>query len=186
MITHTGMTCPSRFYGEDGLDEWRPGAERWKTPLGRWLEQQWHHGFIGQRIKALKEWTLQRHRRVSGALGPFHVTGRMTIWLRLHLALPSLYASGGTYWPSVVAEPPRTCSYCGSAHYEDVMDLIQLGWVISPARGKAYINPPGHTPGPIPPVKLYMAHLSRDQVEEMNALLSSQRAREGKLTARTA
>lgn len=49
-------------------------------------------------------------------------------------------------WPEVLGEYPRSCSFCGSVHPEDAIDLIKnRGWEIEPSTKsyKWYINPPG-------------------------------------------
>lgn len=41
---------------------------------------------------------------------------------------------------------PRTCSFCGSLHPDDVIELLEDGWELDPTtkRYKYYLNPPGH------------------------------------------
>lgn len=94
-------------------------------------------------------------------------------------------------WESSWPEPPITCSFCGSARWEDVERLLKEGWEIEVAKSyKAYLNPPGYSeymynlraikykkPGkfntPTPPVKVYMQHLNREQVDALNDILSN-------------
>jgi hypothetical protein len=89
--------------------------------------------------------------------------------------------------------PPRTCDYCGSVHPEDALRLLSEGWEQEFAKSyKAYLHPPGYKtrleaflasirdknrePGegvpsvwePIPPVKLYMQHCTKEQVGQFN------------------
>lgn len=91
--------------------------------------------------------------------------------------------------------PPRCCSFCGSIHPDDAMRLLEEGWEEELAKSyKAYLNPPGSSskhqaflasvrdpkrePGegvpsiwsPTPPVKLYVGHLSSDQLARLNEI----------------
>lgn len=75
-------------------------------------------------------------------------------------------------WPEGFPQP-RTCSYCGSAHPEDLMELVKLGWVceMSTKPYKSYWNPPKGQIGAIPPVKLYNNHVNQEWAEKVNAAL---------------
>ena len=101
-------------------------------------------------------------------------------------------------------DPPRTCSYCGSAHPEDTLRLLTLGWDNEKATGKnykGYLHVPGflvainaahrrvadgedvlvayrHLPKePTPPIKFYTPHFSASQLVELNALVRSAKKR---------
>lgn len=82
---------------------------------------------------------------------------------------------------------PRTCSFCGSLHPDDAMRLLREGWAEEKATGKdykAYLSPPADTEalrrgltrgGPDKPLsaplpKLYVHHLSKEQILELNAI----------------
>jgi len=109
--------------------------------------------------------------------------GRQTLFRGLH--------NDEWLWPGDV---PRTCSYCGSIHPVDALRLVSEGWEVE-GTGKSYkryLNPPGYRNvlqdyfdakcsgekrwknaypwSPVPPVKLYVDHLTRDQVERLNAI----------------
>jgi len=101
---------------------------------------------------------------------------------------------------------PRTCSFCGGAHPEDVFKLIEEGWELDKTDKcyKAYLMPPGTAQAvqatlrairaskggalddsripsvwsPVPPVKIYTMHFNKDQVDQLNQLLAKQRASE--------
>mgnify|MGYP001610676543 FL=1 len=107
--------------------------------------------------------------------------------------------SGGTCWPdetlpALAWRKPRTCSYCGSVHPEDAIALLLAGWEVG-ATGKSYkryLHPPGyanaverlighqdalstdrfkwHGPhSPVPPVKLYVMHMTQAQIDQFNS-----------------
>ena len=74
---------------------------------------------------------------------------------------------------------PRTCSYCGGIHPEDAIMLFENGWEVESTGKdyKRYLNPPGYYNHgmresgfwhPRPPVKLYVAHFSQDQIDRFN------------------
>lgn len=104
-------------------------------------------------------------------------------------------------WPEAF-QKPRSCSYCGSVHPDDVIALIEQGWEFDPSTKsyKSYWNPPGHAAhtedvlanldnldkigepqhvSPVPPVKLYHNHLSPDQLANINSLLLIRNAKKG-------
>jgi hypothetical protein len=90
---------------------------------------------------------------------------------------------------------PRTCSYCGGAHPDDVVALVKAGWEVESTTKyyKRYLHPPGwrehlrrtlaviragllegesHQSSPIspvPPVKVYVMHFSQEQIDAFNA-----------------
>jgi len=83
-------------------------------------------------------------------------------------------------WP-VGFEHPRTCSYCGGAHPEDILALMKLGWEVQPTEKnyKRYLHPPGYaarlrddTNSPVPPLKFYTWHLTLAQIDRYNAILT--------------
>lgn len=80
---------------------------------------------------------------------------------------------------------PRRCSFCGSLHPDDAMRLLREGWVEEKATGKqykAYFYPPAKVSAmragltgeseydshPKPPAKLYVYHLNKEQIAELN------------------
>lgn len=87
-------------------------------------------------------------------------------------------------------EAPRTCSYCGSAHPEDVLKLLNAKWDHEKATGKeykGYLYPPGYIAqilkprgekpdvrGTSPMVKFYTMHFDSSQLAELNAFLRSE------------
>jgi len=104
-------------------------------------------------------------------------------------------------WPEGFPKP-RTCSFCGGVHPEDLIELIKMGWEFEPSsKGyKSYWHPPGMagyftalvkdfvdafivdrmTPAavdPVPPVKLYSDHLTPDLIATINSLLLINRAK---------
>lgn len=101
-------------------------------------------------------------------------------------------------------DPPRTCSYCGGLHPEDAIRLIEAGWEIDPTTKdyKRYLLPPGseqrhvilmrqfkdHSKAPnfgqvpsvwspTPPVKLYVYHFSKEQIDRVNALIDARKSK---------
>ncbi|MBY0512749.1 MAG: hypothetical protein K2P78_02415 [Gemmataceae bacterium] len=97
--------------------------------------------------------------------------------------------------------PPRTCSFCGGIHPEDAIRLLTEGWEVEgTTKGyKRYLRPPGthakneaimaslrggapaEAPAvwsPVPPVKLYVQHLTEEQIERFNAALRAGRKKE--------
>jgi len=89
---------------------------------------------------------------------------------------------------------PRTCSYCGGAHPDDILRLLGEGWEVdvTDKSYKRYIQPPrtdtrrvflgtgceGHEIPerpwhPVPPVKLYVQHFDEKQVELFNSQLEA-------------
>lgn len=85
----------------------------------------------------------------------------------------------GTFWPAGFA-PPRTCSFCGSVHPDDAIALMRRGWEVesSGKNYKRYLHPPGYRPlmavrSPVPPVKLYVQHMSAKQIHRLNDALDA-------------
>lgn len=102
-------------------------------------------------------------------------------------------------WPEGFPKP-RSCSFCGSVHPDDLIVLLEMDWEYEPStKGyKSYWNPPGtqarykevlaeikrrelHKLGepnhvsPVPPVKMYGNHVTEGHVEKINALLKRNR-----------
>lgn len=92
---------------------------------------------------------------------------RMFPWLGW--LLPYGWVIGGTYWTGDEALMPRSCSFCGCAHPDDVMKLLDAGWKVEvcDSRVKCYINPPDGR-GPVPPVKIKTYHCTSEQVKRLN------------------
>ena len=94
---------------------------------------------------------------------------------------------------------PRICSYCGGGHPDDLTDLIRAGWETDSMNKSytRYLEPPGYGedvqilllniraggrdrpkpqyPSPVPPVKMYAAHFSLEQIVAFNAAVAAQR-----------
>lgn len=108
-------------------------------------------------------------------------------------------------WPEAFPKP-RTCSYCGSVHPDDLIALVEQGWEMeqSTKSYKTYWHPPGyHTAmqklmtdmnlfheapeaspyaDPVPPVKLYGNHLTQEHADRINKILADRYSkREGEL-----
>lgn len=137
------QTCPAR----NGFGPWEKkpnldhwGRSRWGSPLSRWWEQ------VNRRVSNLyNEWKRARGRGCS---------------LRY----------GGTHWPIAAHWKPRACSFCGCSHPDDVMKLLELGWVVDVCdnNGKCYVSPPNGN-GPVPPVKVKTYHCTKEHVVRLNA-----------------
>lgn len=124
------MRCPDRANSpfQEGTrspfpDRWRKNEWGW----GPWRRlKYWMHS--GPKAQAFNDWLQSGWR------------GR---WRRFRL-LPTHWSLGGTKWDW--PWQPRTCSYCGSAHPDDVLQLLLEGWEHEKASGKnykGYLNPPG-------------------------------------------
>ena len=103
-------------------------------------------------------------------------------------------------WPDGF-QKPRTCSFCGSVHADDLLELVKQGWTLEPStKGyKTYWHPPGFAAyvdqfigqietgmvpektaryvEPTPPVKLYSNHLTPEQASMLNAFLMINKAK---------
>lgn len=168
--------------GHERPDWWEPGILRW----GTW--QRWRDAYQNWRSKYFKfrrygDWLPRLKRRED-----FGKPSRM----------------GGTEWRQEWGAMPRTCSYCGGAHPDDLIAMVQRGWeshgtskgykkYIEPAGMYAYQvamaramrvpNPTAPPPvcssvpypgSPVPPVKLYIQHFSDEQIRRFNAALDVQ------------
>jgi len=86
---------------------------------------------------------------------------------------------GNGQWPEGVGAQPRSCSYCGCAHIDEVITLIRdYRWEIEPSTKiyKWYINPPGH--------RLFLEEVARQfELEDVDPIiienLSNNRVRLG-------
>ncbi|RBB38870.1 hypothetical protein DPV79_15940 [Burkholderia reimsis] len=77
-------------------------------------------------------------------------------------------------WPEAASPKPRTCSYCGGVHPDDVIPLLIAGWHVEPTTKnyKFYVNDPdGHSA--VPPVKVYLQHWTQEQVQRADAILKA-------------
>jgi hypothetical protein len=95
-------------------------------------------------------------------------------------------------WKSEWGTPPMTCSYCGGARPADILRLMVDGWEVEACDKpyKRYLQPPGyarncarvlesirsgeHFPdfqSPVPPVKVYSYHFTREEVGRFNQIL---------------
>lgn len=89
---------------------------------------------------------------------------------------------------------PRTCSFCGCVHPDDLFRLLEEGWEdeLTTKRYKGYLQPPGYHQAlnvglrkmrkeglegfnrrpsvspPNPPAKFYTHHLSAEQIAKLN------------------
>jgi len=109
------------------------------------------------------------------------------------------YGGGGTSWPW--PWNPRTCSFCGGAHPQDILRLLAEGWEAGSTTKayKWYLEVPGYhdhmdrvlsvigthrlPPEPryqpaIPPVKVYSAHFSVEQFARFKWLRDRQYEKE--------
>jgi len=69
---------------------------------------------------------------------------------------------------------PRTCSFCGGINPDDALVLKSLGWWLEPAKSyKLYMHGPKAPDGkyfnPVPPVKVYTQHFTKDQLQKLLA-----------------
>lgn len=75
-------------------------------------------------------------------------------------------------WPATLWDwQPRTCSFCGGVHPDDLEHLVyELGWHFEPTdkHYKLYLEPPlGTRPLPVPPVKVYAWHTYSGQITRL-------------------
>lgn len=176
--------CPRRAYRDTNVDWWE--RNRWGSPLWRELKYWIHNGAPSQLASRIREWGWESARRRG-----FDRAGRIARWIGERFN----WYTGGTTWRW--HWQPRTCSYCGGAHPDDILRLIYEGWEVEETTKayKRYIEPPRvgtqtlegpycaiHESDPIrvairnwhavPPVKLYVQHFSDAQIEEFNKLLA--------------
>lgn len=192
--------CPRRgppgpFVGDDGtetVDYWESNSWGW----GPWrrLVYWWCNGPVGNLASRIRQWGWDKsdQRRRAGK------SWRLVRWI----AEVCNWSSGGTKWEW--PWQPRTCSYCGGAHPEDLIRLLIEGWESHGTdKGyKWYMEPPGYfkafalrmrayrkdagkTPpnamprvwGAVPPVKLYTMHFDTVQLQRANDELTLMHAR---------
>lgn len=69
-------------------------------------------------------------------------------------------------WPTVYKKP-HTCSFCGSIHPEDLLNLLKENWRIEQTDKffKFYLYPPKGLILPIPYAKFYTQHLTTDIIK---------------------
>lgn len=165
----------------------------------RWMFRTW--GF--RPLRRLNYWLHSGKkaewisRRISNDLRIWFLNKPWPIRWLTHLC-PS-WTLGGNVWDW--HWQPMRCSFCVSAHPEQVLDLLREGWEVE-GTGKSYkryIVPPGtkirnermianlrYRPGdiadaipegwsPVPPVKLYTWHLSEAQIDEFNRIIAERR-----------
>lgn len=108
---------------------------------------------------------LQTCPRRVGELGPWEYKDNLDRWKRSKWH--SYYKSNR--WPDDF-EKPRTCSFCGSVHPDDLVDLLKKGWRVgnTDKSYKKYIEAPIGYKSPIPPLKLYVMHCSQEQINKLN------------------
>jgi len=103
-----------------------------------------------------------------------------------------------TGWLKDWGEPPLCCSYCGGIRPADALKLLNDGWEVESTGKpyKRYLNPPGTAKArakvvemleanrleeapdyntPVPPVKLYVYHLSAEEINRFNHMLKTRR-----------
>lgn len=75
-------------------------------------------------------------------------------------------------WPEGFPKP-RTCSFCGGVNADGLIELAKLGWTceMSTKSYKSYWHPPQGQVGPIPPVKFYSNHCTKEQADMLNAAI---------------
>ena len=160
------QSCPAR----DGWGPWERGKDldlwittRWGTRWHRWWERVAHGAgpTASERSRRFaswfNDWLQSSWRRRLRLKFP-------RLWF-----LPSNWHQGGTYWAHAPELMPRSCSFCGCAHPDDVQKLLDAGWQVHVCdnRAKCYIQPPDGY-GPVPPVKIKTYHCTPDFVAELN------------------
>lgn len=161
--TNEKQTCGRRM-GDFGPWEHAEGLDEWET-------NRWSLDFAA--VDARHEAEAKRVAEES--------QGRSTIY----------YSPVGDKW--VWDGPiPRTCSFCGGVHPDDAFRLIEAGWEIEIAKSyKFYLNPPGYHAhltnfrigeksdyhSPVPPVKGYSHHFTKEQTDRLNLLYREQKTK---------
>ncbi|WP_141715339.1 hypothetical protein [Burkholderia ubonensis] len=79
-------------------------------------------------------------------------------------------------WPDS-SPKPRTCTYCGGVHPDDVIPLLIAGWQLDRTTKayKFYLNAPQHRSA-VPPVKIYLMHWTQEQVNRADEVLRARAA----------
>lgn len=162
------QTCPDRNS--------MPGPWKFGENLDRWETDRWSRNVLLIRIKHFFTILFNRIKN----------RGRQTLFMGSH--------NDEWLWKW---GPPRTCSFCGGIHPEDAIRLVSEGWEVETTFGKSYkryLEAPGYKAhiekmseiarttrdfsmlpdywSPVPPVKVYVAHFSQDQVDRFNKELS--------------
>jgi hypothetical protein len=177
------QTCPRRT-GEAGPWSREAGQDRWRRD--RWSKDE---DAVRAKHDAEDAEGLARHNAHALAAGrpPATLEEYRTKWF---VRGPS---ADLWLWPGDV---PRTCSFCGSLHPEDVLRLLAEGWEHERAKSyKGYMHRPGwatksaaflaslrdlgREPGqgvpsvwePTPPAKFYVMHFTAEQLQRLNELL---------------
>lgn len=148
----------------------------------RWLTNTW-------------SWRAMWYDRMRDGLS------RLRDWVNVHVApIGRGRYYGGAYWPRG-APKPRVCSFCGSAHPDDAIALVKLGWEVHAPNDprKRFLHPSGHRQyverlwhdvmaeadgspmekapevrSPVPPVRIYTQHFSSGQIVAFNEALARQ------------
>ena len=81
------------------------------------------------------------------------------------------------HWPETLPKP-RVCSFCNTAHPDDVIPLLVAGWTFERTDKpyKFYVQPPYGQEHPSPPVKVYLTHWSQQQVMRADEVMRAHRA----------
>lgn len=116
--------------------------------------------------------------RRMGEIGPWEHRDNLDFWT------PSRWNQYySSRWPEEFNRP-QSCTFCGCVHPDDAIALLERGWEVESAKMfKWHLNPPGTQKYisssatsvilviPIPPVKLYGAHLSSVSAATMNEII---------------
>jgi hypothetical protein len=91
------------------------------------------------------------------------------------------WKDGGEYWAAKDAWPdgftkPRICSHCGGLNADDAIALVGEGWILQATdkRYKFYLEPEG-APHPLPPAKVYLMHMSENDVRRADEIMRVRR-----------
>lgn len=113
-----------------------------------------HHGeWVTDRWSADREAVARQHAQEDAERDELHRGPHNDLWLG-------------------VSAPPRTCTYCGSIHPHDALQLLREGWSVEHTGKsyKCYLEPPKAMKwSPTPPVKCYMDHFTEAQIDILNA-----------------
>ena len=149
-IVEKGITCGSRMEQMGPWDR-KEGLDNWTT--GRW------------RNKLHRRWVKYAHR-------DYERSNKIDAFLRKLKDKTGIYISwyhGGTLWEW--GKQPRNCTFCGSVHPDDAIEFINKEWTLHRAKGYKYYLNPSEGPHPVPPVKLYTWHVSKEQADALNKAL---------------
>lgn len=179
------QTCPRRTgefgpwpHGEN-LDHWR--TDRWVTTAASARDRaDAEDRRLLADLNAVRAGRGEPPRTLAAYQATIHRSPHGDLWL--------------PEWPAPV---PRTCSFCGGCHPEDVLRLMAAGWESEATDKwyKRYLHPPGfHAhiaaaaaapggpgagflsfPDPIPPVKVYVMHFTDAQIDRFNRIIDARR-----------